>query len=67
MVKKIAILCGLFVLLILLWIAVGVWVTSLYGNAGFGGSLLIGFVTVPLILRLAIIKLFKLGGKKLDV
>lgn len=67
MVKKIAILCGLIILLLVLWIAAGLLFSSMYGNVGFGGSLLIGFVTVPLVLRLAVIKLFRTGEKKLDI
>ncbi|MFE5323325.1 hypothetical protein ACFQ88_32055 [Paenibacillus sp. NPDC056579] len=67
MVKKILILCGLFLVLLMVWIAAGLWFSSVYGNAGFGGSLIIGFVTVPLVLRLAVIRLFRSGEKKLDI
>ncbi|MCZ8511883.1 hypothetical protein O9H85_05490 [Paenibacillus filicis] len=58
MLKKCLILSGLFLLLIIMWIVAGAWLSSEFGSAGLGGSLLIGFVTVPLVLRFAVMKLF---------
>ncbi|MBE1440705.1 hypothetical protein [Paenibacillus sp. OAS669] len=66
MVKKIMVLLGLFIILLIVWIAAGLWFSSLYGNAGFGGTLLIGFCIVPLILRLAVTKLFRTNEKTID-
>lgn len=66
MVKKILLLCGLFVLLLIIWIAAGLWFSSAYGNAGFGGTLLIGFCIVPVVLRLAVTKLFRAHEKTID-
>ncbi|MCS7462623.1 hypothetical protein N0M98_21100 [Paenibacillus doosanensis] len=67
MIKNLLILCGLLLILLVLWIAAGLWFTSVYGQAGFGGTLIIGFVTIPLALRLAVTKLFKAGGKTPDL
>ncbi|WP_282936436.1 hypothetical protein [Paenibacillus sp. RC67] len=66
MAKKIMLLSGLFVLLLVIWIAAGLFFSSVYGNAGFGGTLLIGFCIVPIVLRLAVTKLFRANEKTID-
>ncbi|WP_028549793.1 hypothetical protein [Paenibacillus sp. UNC451MF] len=66
MAKKVVLLSGLFVLLLVVWIAAGLLFSSIYGNAGFGGTLLIGFCVIPIVLRLAVTKLFRANQKTID-
>ncbi|MFC6228239.1 hypothetical protein ACFQI7_10510 [Paenibacillus allorhizosphaerae] len=64
MLKKIGMLCGVFVLMLIIWIAACMWFGEMYGTAGFSGALVIGFFAVPPVLWFTSNKLFKAGEKK---
>lgn len=64
MLKKIGMLCAVFLVMLAVWIAACMLFGEMYGTAGFSGALVIGFFSVPPVLWFTSNKLFRAGEKK---